>query len=63
MHIADVKTGNLGAKGIVGGGLPAAVGAALSAMGPGKSDVAVCSFGDGATNEGAFHEVQNMAAA
>ena len=62
MHIADVKTGNLGANGIVGGGLPIAVGAALSAKRLGKSDVTVCFFGDGANNEGAFHEALNMAA-
>ena len=62
MHIADIKTGNLGANGIVGGGLPIAVGSALSAKRLGKSDVAVCFFGDGAGNEGAFHEALNMAA-
>ena len=62
MHIADIKTGNLGANGIVGGGLPIAVGAALSAKRLGKSDVTVCFFGDGANNEGAFHEALNMAA-
>ena len=61
MHIADVKTGNLGANGIVGGGLTIAVGAALSAKRLGKSDVTVCFFGDGANNEGAFHEALNMA--
>jgi TPP-dependent pyruvate/acetoin dehydrogenase alpha subunit len=62
MHIADVKTGNLGANGIVGGGLPIAVGAALTAKRLGKPDVTVCFFGDGANNEGAFHEALNMAA-
>ncbi|MFM2355894.1 MAG: hypothetical protein RLZZ528_1630 [Pseudomonadota bacterium] len=62
MHIADVKTGNLGANGIVGGGLPIAVGAALSAKRLGRPDVTVCFFGDGANNEGAFHESLNMAA-
>ncbi|MGP9789270.1 thiamine pyrophosphate-dependent dehydrogenase E1 component subunit alpha [Roseinatronobacter sp. NSM] len=61
MHIADVKTGNLGANGIVGGGLPIAVGAALTAKRQGKPDVTVCFFGDGANNEGAFHEALNMA--
>ena len=61
MHIADIKTGNLGANGIVGGGLPIAVGAALSAKRLGKSDVTVCFFGDGANNEGAFHEALNIA--
>jgi pyruvate dehydrogenase E1 component alpha subunit len=61
MHIADVTKGNLGANGIVGGGLPIAVGAALTAKRLGKTDVTVCFFGDGANNEGAFHEALNMA--
>lgn len=61
MHIADVKTGNLGANGIVGGGLPIAVGAALTAKRLGRDDVTLCFFGDGANNEGAFHEALNMA--
>jgi pyruvate dehydrogenase E1 component alpha subunit len=62
MHIADVEQGNLGANGIVGGGLPIAVGAALSAKRLGTGAVTVCFFGDGANNEGAFHEALNMAA-
>ena len=62
MHIADVEKGNLGANGIVGGGLPIAVGAALSAKRLGTGEVTVCFFGDGANNEGAFHEALNMAA-
>jgi pyruvate dehydrogenase E1 component alpha subunit len=61
MHIADVKTGNLGANGIVGGGLPIAVGAGLTAKRLGRDDVTICFFGDGANNEGAFHEALNMA--
>ncbi|WP_412050751.1 thiamine pyrophosphate-dependent dehydrogenase E1 component subunit alpha [Hoeflea sp. Naph1] len=61
MHIADVTKGNLGANGIVGGGLPIAVGAALSAKRLGTGAVTVCFFGDGANNEGAFHEALNMA--
>ena len=61
MHIADVTKGNLGANGIVGGGLPIAVGSALTAKRLGKTDVTVCFFGDGANNEGAFHEALNMA--
>lgn len=61
MHIADVSKGNLGANGIVGGGLPIAVGAALSAKRLGTGAVTVCFFGDGASNEGAFHEALNMA--
>ncbi|PWV95799.1 pyruvate dehydrogenase E1 component alpha subunit [Hoeflea marina] len=62
MHIADVAKGNLGANGIVGGGLPIAVGAALSAKRLGTGAVTICFFGDGANNEGAFHEALNMAA-
>lgn len=62
MHIADPSKGNLGANGIVGGGIPIAVGAALSAKRRGTSSVAVSFFGDGANNEGAFHEALNMAA-
>lgn len=62
MHIADVASGNLGANGIVGGGLPIAVGAALALKQQHKSGVVVCFFGDGANNEGAFHESLNMAA-
>jgi len=61
MHIADVEKGNLGANGIVGGGLPIAVGAALTAKRLGTGDVTICFFGDGANNEGAFHEALNMA--
>lgn len=62
MHIADVSQGNLGANGIVGGGLPIAVGAALALRHQKRDDVVVCFFGDGASNEGAFHEALNMAA-
>ncbi|MBC8129866.1 MAG: thiamine pyrophosphate-dependent dehydrogenase E1 component subunit alpha, partial [Rhizobiaceae bacterium] len=62
MHIADPSKGNLGANGIVGGGIPIAVGAALSAKMRGTRQVAVSFFGDGANNEGAFHEALNMAA-
>jgi acetoin:2,6-dichlorophenolindophenol oxidoreductase subunit alpha len=62
MHIADPATGNLGANGIVGGGLPLATGAALAIKQRKGKDVAVCFFGDGANNEGAFHESLNIAA-
>jgi pyruvate dehydrogenase E1 component alpha subunit len=62
MHIADVASGNLGANGIVGGGIPIAVGAALAIRKQKRDDIAVCFFGDGASNEGAFHEALNMAA-
>jgi pyruvate dehydrogenase E1 component alpha subunit len=61
MHIADVTKGNLGANGIVAGGIPIAVGAALGIQMQGKNGVAMCFFGDGATNEGAFHEAINLA--
>jgi acetoin:2,6-dichlorophenolindophenol oxidoreductase subunit alpha len=61
MHIADVSKGNLGANGIVGGGIPIAVGAALTAKTLKTGKVAVSFFGDGANNEGAFHEALNMA--
>ncbi|HVN56586.1 MAG TPA: pyruvate dehydrogenase complex E1 component subunit beta [Anaerolineaceae bacterium] len=61
MHIADVKHGNLGATGIVGGNLPVAVGAGLAQKLQGTDRVVVCFFGDGAANEGNFHEALNMA--
>jgi 2-oxoisovalerate dehydrogenase E1 component len=61
MHIADVEHGNLGATGIVGGNLPVAVGAALTQKLQGTDRVVVCFFGDGAANEGTFHESLNMA--
>jgi len=62
MHIADLDLGILGANGIVGGGIGIATGAAYSADLRGSGQVAVCFFGDGATNQGAFHEAVNMAA-
>ena len=62
MHIADVATGNLGANGIVAGGIPIAAGAALAYKMQGKDHVVACFFGDGAANEGAFHEAVNLAA-
>jgi TPP-dependent pyruvate/acetoin dehydrogenase alpha subunit len=62
MHIADVATGNLGANGIVGGGIPIAVGAGLAQKLTNSGKVVVSFFGDGAANEGAFHEAANMAA-
>lgn len=61
MHIADVSKGNLGANGIVAGGIPIAVGAALSSKRLNTGKVVLCFFGDGANNEGAFHESLNMA--
>jgi TPP-dependent pyruvate/acetoin dehydrogenase alpha subunit len=62
MHIADLDLGMLGANGIVGGGPPIATGAAWTAARRGRGQVAACFFGDGASNEGAFHEAANMAA-
>lgn len=62
MHIADFSVGMLGATGIVGAGIPIATGAALSAQVRGTDAVAVAFMGDGATNEGSFHESLNMAA-
>ncbi len=61
MHIADVAKGNLGANGIVAGGIPIAVGAALTSKRLNTGKVVMCFFGDGANNEGAFHESLNMA--
>lgn len=61
MHIASIQLGNLGANGIVSGGLPIAVGAALSAQMRGTEQIAVVSFGDGAANEGNAHESMNLA--
>ncbi len=61
MHIADFSIGILGANGIVGAGLPIATGAGLSAKMRKSGQVAVCFFGDGASNEGTFHESLNIA--
>ena len=63
MHIADLNLGILGANGIVGGGIPIAVGAGYSAKLRGTKQVCVAFFGDGASNEGSFHESVNMASA
>jgi TPP-dependent pyruvate/acetoin dehydrogenase alpha subunit len=62
MHVADVERGMLGANGIVGGGFPLACGAALTAKVHGTDAVTVCFFGDGAANQGTFHESVNLAA-
>lgn len=61
MHIADLEKGNLGANGIVGGGIPLATGAALTSKMKQEGFVVLCFFGDGATNEGSFHEALNLA--
>jgi pyruvate dehydrogenase E1 component alpha subunit len=60
--VADLDRGIIGANGIVGGGIPLATGAALTAQTRGTDQVAVAFFGDGAANEGAFHEALNLAA-
>ena len=61
MHIADIEGGNLGANGIVAGGLPIAVGVGMSIKAQQQDRVCMVFFGDGAANEGAFHESLNMA--
>ncbi len=61
MHIADMSLGILGANGIVGGGMGMATGAALSGKMRNSGQVAVCFFGDGAINQGAFLESANLA--
>ena len=62
MHLADSSVGILGESSIVGGGIPLAAGAALSAKLRGTNQVALTFFGDGASNQGTFHESINMAA-
>ncbi len=62
MHVADPSVGVAGANGIVGGGLPIALGTAFAARYRGTPDVTVCFFGDGASNQGTFHEALNLAA-
>jgi acetoin:2,6-dichlorophenolindophenol oxidoreductase subunit alpha len=62
MHIADVEGGNLGANGIVAGGIPIGTGVGLSLKMRRDSRICLTFFGDGAANEGAFHEALNMAA-
>jgi TPP-dependent pyruvate/acetoin dehydrogenase alpha subunit len=61
LHIADFDLGMLGANGIVGGGIPIATGAGLSARKRHTDQVVACFFGDGATNQGTFHEAINLA--
>jgi len=62
MHIADFKVGMLGATAVVGAGLPIAMGAGLSIKLRRTDNVVACFFGDGASNQGTFHEAINMAA-
>ena len=61
MHIADLSNGNLGANGIVAGSLTISFGAALSFQLQKKENIVLCFFGDGAVNEGSFHEALNLA--
>ena len=61
MHIADFSVGSLGANGVVGGGIPVAVGAALSQKYFKRPNITVSFFGDGAANQGGFHESLNLA--
>ena len=61
MHISNMEIGMLGANGIVGGGPPIAMGAAFSNKFRKTKNVVCCFFGDGASNEGSFHEAANMA--
>ena len=60
MHIADMSLGILGANGIVGGSMPLATGAGLAAKLRGDGQVVVAFFGDGASNQGVFHEAMNL---
>lgn len=60
MHICDMDLGILGSNGIVGAGLPIAVGAGFACQYYGKGQVCACFFGDGASNRGTFHESLNM---
>ena len=60
--MADYRLGFLGANGITGGGIPVATGVGLSLKLSGRKEIAVCFFGDGASNQGTFHESLNMAA-
>ncbi|GAA3731950.1 thiamine pyrophosphate-dependent dehydrogenase E1 component subunit alpha [Salinactinospora qingdaonensis] len=62
MHLADFSVGSLGESGIVGSAIPVATGAGLAARTLGEQRVCVCFFGDGAANEGVFHESLNLAA-
>jgi len=61
MHIADLSLGMMGANGIVGGGGPLICGAALAMKMKGTKNVAVCFFGDGASNQGTIFEAMNLA--
>lgn len=62
MHLADFSVGSVGETSILGSGIPVAAGAALGARMMGTDRVCLCFFGDGASNEGTFHEGLNLAA-
>lgn len=62
MHIASKELGIIGSNGVVGGGIPISLGTAFASRYKGNDRVTVCFFGDGATNEGTFHESLNLAA-
>lgn len=62
MHIADIEGGNLGANGVVAGGIPMSVGVGLSIKMQKRDQIILCFFGEGAANLGPFHEALNMAA-
>ncbi len=61
MHLRCAEAGFLGSNGIVGGGIPIATGAAFSEKAAGRGDIVLCAFGDGAVNQGSFHEALNLA--
>ena len=61
MHVYDLEQGNMGCNGIVGGGHGLSTGAALAQKMKKTGNVVICCMGDGATNEGSFHECLNMA--
>ncbi|OFI49460.1 hypothetical protein BG261_02465 [Floricoccus tropicus] len=61
MHISDYSIGNMGGNGIVGGNFPIALGLAKAIQMDDKENIVVCFSGDGATNEGTFHETMNIA--
>ena len=62
LHVTDISKGVLGANGIVGAGIPIAAGSALASQIMGANEVTLAFFGDGASNQGTFHETMNMAA-
>ncbi|MCK5844072.1 MAG: thiamine pyrophosphate-dependent dehydrogenase E1 component subunit alpha, partial [Victivallales bacterium] len=62
MHMFNTEKGFMGSNGIVGGGIPLALGAAFTALYRGNDNVSIAFFGDGASNQGTFHESLNLAA-